>query len=354
MSSKSLIPIENIYYLYCYAWNKFEETNKVPVAGEKCSDLPNLLARVLLWAIQRLLRRGLDQSYKTHIEEISTVRGRINLINSMRLGARNIRRLNCEFDELTHDNHANRILKASLLRLSKAPMIDTSIFKQLRNVANRMSYVSDVKLGRSDFSRVFLHKNLSHYYFPLKVAELAFDCFLPDLNGNDMAFNDITQDERKMALVFEAFVRNFIRIEQSEFKVEPLSIQWDAEVLLSKQVGKLPNMIADVYLQNSERKIIIDTKYYANSLQNNRGTEGFHSANLYQLFSYLKNSAGNNPDFKGVEGMLLYPQVDKKLRESFIIQGHNVMVATLNLAQPWQNVADELLSLIETKKSAVH
>jgi hypothetical protein len=31
--SVSPIPIENIYYLFCYAWNRFEEAQRIPVAS---------------------------------------------------------------------------------------------------------------------------------------------------------------------------------------------------------------------------------------------------------------------------------------------------------------------------------
>lgn len=46
--SQSLIPIENIYCLFCYAWNRFEEAQVIPVGGLESPDLPNLIPHVLL------------------------------------------------------------------------------------------------------------------------------------------------------------------------------------------------------------------------------------------------------------------------------------------------------------------
>ncbi len=46
MNSPQLIPIENIYYLFCYAWNRFEEAQTIPLGASPGPDLPNLLARV--------------------------------------------------------------------------------------------------------------------------------------------------------------------------------------------------------------------------------------------------------------------------------------------------------------------
>lgn len=344
--STSLIPIENIYFLFCYAWNRFDEAQSVTLGGESSPDLPNLLARVLLSGTRSLLRRGLDRGYQLLEDEIATVRGHIDLATTLRLQARNVRRLHCEFDELSHDVLHNQILKASLKRLAQAPMLAPELAHDLRILVQRLPGVTDIRLTRSAFARVQLHRNNAYYDLMLNVAELAFDSLLPAPGGEGFVFHDVLRDERKMARVFEEFVRNFYRAEQRTFTVEPLTIQWDATPLTSSEVGKLPGMRVDVFLRGQARKIIIDTKYYADALQSFHGGQSFHSANLYQLFSYLKNAAGADPAFTSAEGMLLYPQVLNTLDASFQIQGHQIKIATVDLAQPSQMIQKRLLELV--------
>ena len=352
MSAAPPIPIENIYYLFCYAWNRFEEARSIPLGATPSPDLPNLLARVLLWGTRTLLKRGLYRSYQLLDEEISTVRGHIDLGRTLRLQSRNVRRLHCEFDELSHDVLHNQILKATLRRLAQAPTLDPELSHQLRALTSRFPDVSDIRLEASAFSRVQLHRNNAYYDLLLKVAELAFDCLLPDPDGTGYRFQDVLRDEQKMANVFEDFVRNFYRVEQQRFAVKPLTIQWDATVLAASGVGRLPNMIVDVFLQSRERKIIIDTKYYASALQSNRGSESFHSGNLYQIFSYLKNAAGKDLTFQSAEGILLYPEAKHGLDESFEIQGHRLTVASVDLSQPWPEIAERLLTLLDSNSMA--
>jgi 5-methylcytosine-specific restriction enzyme subunit McrC len=343
-----VIPIENIYYLYCYAWNRFEEAQSLPIGGTNSPDLPNLLARVLLQGTRLLLRRGLDRNYQECTDEIPTVRGRIELGTTLQLQARSIRRLVCEFDELSHDLLHNQIIKASLRRLARAESIDGVLAQELVRTAQRMPDVSDIWLERSAFARVQLHRNNAYYDLILKVAELAFDCLLPQPGGTGFAFQNVLRDEMKMARVFEEFVRNFYRAEQSEFAVLPLALEWDAQPLSTTGTGRLPNMIADIYLKGRARRLIIDTKYYANALQRGQfGSESFHSGNLYQLFAYLKNASAD-PVFAGCEGMLLYPANGTSMRETFRIQSHPVTIATIDLAQPWPTIARDLLGLLET------
>jgi 5-methylcytosine-specific restriction enzyme subunit McrC len=340
------IPIENIYYLFCYAWDRFEEAQSIDVGGMQSPDLPNLLARVLLSGTRALLRRGLDRGYQLREDEIATVRGRIDLGGTIALQARNVRRLQCEFDELSHDLHHNRVLKASLKRLARGSMIDKSLSHDLQAIARRMHDVADIWLEKTAFPRVQLHRNNAYYDLLLKVAELAFDCLLPNSNGTGFAFNDVIRDETKMAGVFEAFVRNFYRIEQNEFSVKPLTIAWDG-VRIGGATSRLPRMVVDIYLRSDDRRIIIDTKYYANAQQSREGSESFHSGNLYQLFAYLKNAVGQDRSFAKAEGMLLYPCVNVALDETFLIQGHSIKIATVDLAAPWMAIRAQLLAHVK-------
>lgn len=346
MSSAPVIPIENIYYLFCYAWDRFDEAQAIPLGGEASPDLPNLLAKVLLSGTRTLFRRGLDRGYQFHDEEIATVRGRIDIGASLRLQARNVGRLHCEFDELSHDIHHNRVLKASLRRLSRAASLDPALAHELCVTAGRLSDVQDIGLTRSSFRRVQLHRNNAFYDFLLKVAELAYDCLLPDPSGQGFRFTDVLRDERKMANVFERFVRNFYRHEQNGFAVEPLTIPWDATPILDAALDRLPRMQVDVFLKSPERWLIIDTKYYRDALQRFYGAETYHSGNLYQLFSYLKNAAAAFAPTPPLEGMLLYPKVGQELDDRLLLQGHCVQIATINLAQSWRAIERRLLALI--------
>jgi 5-methylcytosine-specific restriction enzyme subunit McrC len=347
-----MIPIENIYFLYCYAWNRFEEAQSLLVGATHSPDLPNLLGRVLLQGTRMLLRRGLDRDYQDCTEEIATVRGRIELDASLRLQARNVRRLVCEFDDLSHDLLHNRIIKASLRRLARTETIDRTLAQELVHTAQRMHDVSDIWLERSAFARVQLHRNNAYYDLILKIAELAFDCLLPNAKGSGFAFRDVVRNETKMALVFQDFVRNFYRIEQSELQVRPLALKWDAQPISTTGTGRLPDMITDIYLQGQGRRLIIDTKYYANALQRGQyGSASFQSSNLYQLFAYLRNASAD-PLFAGCEGMLLYPANGTAMRETFRIQGHPVTLATIDLAQSWPAIARDLLGLLKEPMSA--
>lgn len=340
------IPIENIYYLFCYAWDRFEEALTIQVGGSSSPDLPTLLAKVLLNGTRTLLRRGVDRGYRLHDEDLATLRGQIDLGQTLRLRSRQTRRLHCRFDELSYDVLHNQILKASLQRLARAPGIEPSIARELRQAVQQFSSVSDIRLEAGVFSRVHVHRNISGYGLLMRVAELAFHSLLPTEDGKRFKFHDVLRDERKMAAVFEAFVRNFYRREQSTFAVEPLLLNWNAEQLSDRGEGRLPAMRVDVFLRSHERRIIVDTKYYADALQTYRGAQTYHSGHLYQLFAYLRNAQGINAADR-YDGMLLYPEARSRPDACYRIHGHLIRIATVNLAQPWLSIERRLLELIQ-------
>jgi 5-methylcytosine-specific restriction enzyme subunit McrC len=104
-------------------------------------------------------------------------------------------------------------------------------------------------------------------------------------------------------------------------------------------------METDVSIYKGDRHIILDTKFYRQTFGDRFRVKKLHVEHMYQLFSYLSNS---NPQKGRCEGILLYPTVETDLNAQFSILGFPITVRTLNLAQPWQGIHSDLLSLIPT------
>lgn len=95
------------------------------------------------------------------------------------------------------------------------------------------------------------------------------------------------------------------------------------------------------------RKIVVETKYYKNMFQSRLGPqEKFISANLYQLYAYLKNLESRGGVDANCEGILLYAAVDQEVDCLFSLPGHSLRVKTLNLNQDWQEIHKELLGMV--------
>jgi 5-methylcytosine-specific restriction enzyme subunit McrC len=205
--------------------------------------------------------------------------------------------------------------------------------------------VDEIALNSHSFRRVQLHANNRFYRFLLNVCELIHGSWLPDKQTGSYRFRDFVRDERAMAQVFQNFLYNFIRIEIPSWKAKREHIKWRAKSETDPSLALLPGMETDISLQRGMHHLIIDAKYYQNTLTQRYETSKLHSANLYQLLTYLSNA--ERPAGTSLRGMLVYPRVDRPLREQYEIQGFGVTVVTVDLNQPWEKVREEIFGLID-------
>ena len=108
----------------------------------------------------------------------------------------------------------------------------------------------------------------------------------------------------------------------------------------------LPIMQTDITIKMDNQVIIMDTKYYKNILTSNMGQDKYHSTNMYQMFSYLKNAEAKGDLYKTSTGILLYPRVDKELNNVYKMQEHFLKICTVNLNDDWKNIHNRLLEIV--------
>jgi 5-methylcytosine-specific restriction enzyme subunit McrC len=183
---QQLIPIQNIYYLFCYAWDLFPEGKAIAVGKTESPGIWDLFASVLLRGVNRLRRRGLDRGYAEVEEEIASIRGRIIVGDTLRRKLLMFGRASCRFDELRYDILHNQILKATLGRLSEAEELDSTLRNDLRASVKLFSEVSDIVITNSVFRRVQLSRNNRSYDLLLKICELVHSALLPDATGKQI------------------------------------------------------------------------------------------------------------------------------------------------------------------------
>ena len=342
----SSIPIENLYYLFCYAWDRFPEGQAVGVGAVSSPTIWDLLASVLVRGVNRLMRRGLDRDYTEHEDETRTVRGRIVIAETgWRMAARRAQAF-CRYDELQYDVLHNQIIKATLRSLATNPDVAPTIRHDIVEALRSLPAITDVRLSRTVFSGLQLSRNNGHYDLLLKICDLIHAALLPHESGARTRFSAILENEERMAELFELFIRNFFRSEQKQFTVGRDRIHWDANVPDPLHEQFLPTMNTDVTLRSLDRCVVLDAKYYRKTLSSSRfGQDKIRSDHLYQLYAYLTNLQRDS-DVR-VEGILVYPTVDRPLDLRYEIAGHSVRVATIDLNQPWQDIHRGLLKLID-------
>jgi 5-methylcytosine-specific restriction enzyme subunit McrC len=196
------IPVENVYYLLCYAWDKLAEKDVVNIDPTKSTDLVNLFARVLASGVDHLLRKGVDRGYLSHSEESTVLRGRIDFPKTLKRVLLQRAQAHCEFDELSYDVKHNRILKATIRRLIRTDGLDSTIRERLAVQCHYFDEVAEAELSNRLFRSVQLYRNNRFYEFLLRICELLFTNLLPTQKAGVWKFRSFLQEHQQMASLF--------------------------------------------------------------------------------------------------------------------------------------------------------
>jgi len=342
-----MIPIQNLYYLLCYAWNRLPEQHTLLATEATAFHRPlELLAHVLATGTRRLLSQGLKNAYSERQENVTELRGRLLLAPSVSQGLLRRGRAVCRYDELGPATPFNSLLLGTLTQLAALRSLPAPLRQELRAVRRRFpAAVAPTPLSAPALRAVRRLGSHGLEAFLLNVCELISRSALPQAApAGPTRFRDFRRDEQLMAQLFEAFVRNFYRHEQRHFRVLSETITWQAAADSPTDLALLPAMITDTTLEAPERKIILDTKYYTAALRPRYDQQKLISPHLYQLYAYLQNQP-TLPE-QHLEGVLLYPAAAQALNLRYTLGGHPVRVVTLDLNQHWPGIAADLLALI--------
>ncbi len=345
------IPIENIYYLLCYAWDKLEERDIVSVEGIPNTSLANLFAKVLINGTQHLLKRGLDRSYIPEEDWTTRLRGRIGFDEAAGGRTHTSGTLPCRYDEMNHDILHNRILKTTILSLIRTEGVEKENAERLSGLLRHLSGIQTIRLSDRVFGDVRLNRNNRFYEFLMRVCELVYQNLLVSENTGRSKFRDFLRDEKKMAQLFESFVRVFYQKHATDKyrRIGREQIRWQLDPLSAASAGWLPKMETDVTLISDTRKVIIDCKYTARIFQSHWESESFRSEHMYQISSYLSNLPQSDFEkYADISAFLLYPEVSERQTHRFTAPGgrYRVGIHTINLAQPWPRIHEDLLALV--------
>ena len=347
------IPVRNIYYLLCYAWDHVREGETVDLGSEEFGGMVDLFAKVLNEGVARLISRGLDRDYLTVQEDIRGLKGKLDLATTVKRNLLLNGKTRCSFDELSYDVPQNRILKATLRQLTMVTGLDPVHRQRAGRLYRKMDAVSDVVLRPRMFRTVRIHRNNRFYSFLVHLCKIIYDNVLVNQEEGMATFYDFRENEQQMGLLFQQFVKAFCERE-TDCVVSAPKIDWFGADRSESDVRHLPGMQTDIVLRSAGRTVIVDTKFYKNPLDRRWEGRRVHSGNLYQIFSYVTNwRAGTVEEGPEAEGWLLYAAVEGGFDYRFELMGKRIRACSVDLGQGWRGIERELKELVGGERRGI-
>ena len=341
-----MIRIQNIYHMLSYAFSVLREQGYRRMAAEDFENTADLCAAILVRGFESQIKRGLSREYIEVTEPLTTIRGRIDLSETLKGQAYMRRQTVCTYDEFSTDAQAHRILKATF-QLLLGSDIPRARKKEIRPLMPYLAEAESVDLRTVDWNLRF-DRNNQTYRMLVGICYLVAEGLLQTQSDGTLKMADFL-DERRMCALYEKFILEYFHREHPELKASASQIPWMLDDGFSDM---LPVMQSDITLSRGGKTLIIDAKYYENSLQSHHDARTLHSGNLYQIFTYVKNkdagmAAADTP--QEISGMLLYAMTDgdEQPDGSYSMSGNRISVGTLDLNRDFKEIADALDSIAE-------
>lgn len=339
-----MIPVQNVYYMLSYAFQVLNEQGYKNIATEHFNNIPELMAAILSKGISVQIKRGLGRDYILQTEQLSALRGKIDISESIKTQTILKRQMICTYDEFSVNGTMNRIIK-STVELLLGSDISKSRKKDLRKLMVYFGDVEPIDLYSVNWNMQY-NRNNQTYRMLISICYLVVKGLIQTNSDGSVKLMDFL-DEQRMCRLYEKFILEYYRKEHPKLKANASQINWQLD---GGSDAMLPVMQTDIMLTHREKVLIIDAKYYENTTQMHFNTHSLHSSHLYQIFAYVKNKEtelANKPH--EVSGMLLYAKTDELILpdNTYQMSGNRISVKTLDLDCNFESIAAQLDEIVK-------
>lgn len=345
MTNNKGILIKNIYYMLSYAFSELKKNNYDDIDKEDFEHIEDLFAEIIIKAVSLQIKQGLYRSYINKKETLPMLRGKIDINGTIRNRIQRKTLISCEFDELSENNILNQVLKTTICLLLTSKEVHHARKAELRKLILFFSNIDIIDPNIIRWDLMHYQRNNQTYRMLMNICYFIIEDMIMTTESGE--YRAPTFSDEHMCKLYEKFILEFYRVHYPELQANADQIEWDINRDENPIITFLPTMQSDITLHKGDKTFIIDAKYYGHMLQKQFEKYSIHSGNLYQIFSYVKNKDVNN-DGK-VSGMLLYAKTEEDVAPDMdaIFSGNRIMVKTLDLNQPFDNIKQQLSKIIE-------
>lgn len=334
-----MIPVQNVYYMLAYAFQVLNEQGYKNIATEQFNNVAELCAAILSKGISVQLKRGLGREYIPEADALSAIQGKIDISQSIKTRTMLKRQLVCAYDDFSVNFYMNRVIKTTVELLLRSD-ISKARKKELRKLFVFFGEVESLDVYNINWSFRY-NRNNQTYRMLISICYLIVKGLLQTTSNGTKKLMDFI-DEQRMSRLYEKFILEYFRREHPGITANASQIPWQLDDDMN---AMLPVMQTDIMLMKDEKTLIIDAKYYSNTMQTQYDVHTFHSGNLYQIFTYVKNKESQlSSQPHEVSGMLLYAKTDEAVlpNNTYRMSGNRISVRTLDLDCNFEQITAQL------------
>ena len=339
MITSDTIYIKNIYYMLSYAFKVLNEKSYKKIEVENFENISELLSEILAIGVSKQIKQSLVKDYIEISETTSSIKGKINITDSINEQSFIKGQLNCTYDEFSLNCYLNKILKSTFILLIKSD-ISRKRKKKLKNLLMYFREVDLIDVNSINW-KIRFDRNNQTYKMLINICYLVINGLIHSEKVGDKKLMEFF-DNQQMSSLYEKFLLNYFKKEHPNILTHAPQIDWQIDDGIDLL---LPKMKTDVTLEYQNKILIIDAKFYSQNTLKNYGKNIHNTSNLYQIFAYVKNKQieVQGKDIE-VSGMLLYVKTSQSIQpdSDYVMSGNKISVKTLDLNQNFSLIKEQL------------
>ncbi|MFC3885523.1 McrC family protein [Bacillus songklensis] len=259
------------------------------------NSLMETLVRLFVKEVEALLQKGVMKEYMMEEENLSVLRGRVDIRRHLKTNLFTPARIYCRYDELTTNIAENQVIRTAL-EMTRNFSLTKQTMRQVNRLLNEFTVLTDIYQGEDWPS--FTYNRLNQHY--LAAHKLAYYLWRQIYVHNLYEFRQESHFSFLIDMndLFEKFIaKMLVRYLPDPIKVTEQRVFKKA---IMKNGGSYHNIKPDIVIESPDADpIVLDTKYKP------YGKYKVSNSDIYQLAFYAQFLTKSE---KGFKAFIIYPK----------------------------------------------
>ena len=285
-----------LIHMLAIAWNIRIDARALTRLGWQRDTILELLIRLFCGKLADAVRLGMPRQYIDLEDDLSALRGRLDVTRQFSTLAVSPQKLACRFDTLSPDIALNQVMRAAIGKLSRLAQAPDNQ-RALRELSFAYADISEVTPSALRWELIVLDRTNTRWRELLSLARLFLDdrhqqTSAGTIDGHALLF--------EMNVLFEEYVARLLAraLAGTDLRVSAQGGRRDC--LFEGEKGRFQTRPDLIIWRGSRIVLIIDTKWKRITPRIDDPKQGVSQADIYQLMAY--GQVYDCPDI-----VLLYP-----------------------------------------------
>ena len=154
-----------------YAFQVLKQQDYENVAAEEFDEVYKLFAAILCKGVPRLLKQGLHKEYIIHHDNLTSMRGKLDINGTIVNKMQQKQLLACEYDELSENNIYNQIIKTTMYCLIRADGVKPEHKTTLKKLIAGFGNVDLISKDTIKWNTLHYYRNNRNYEMLLNICQ---------------------------------------------------------------------------------------------------------------------------------------------------------------------------------------